>query len=125
MEKSNYGIKVDLQKLQNAFLRNFTGKTATKRCICIPIEDNPSIYLGEKGCYLNLIANEQENPQFGNTHYVKGDIPKEVYDKMTEEQRNAYPILGNMRPIAPKQQAVTGTVNMDAPEDEQQDDLPF
>lgn len=125
MEKSNYGIKVDLQKLQNAFLRNFTGKTAVKRCICIPIDDNPCLYLGEKGCYLDLVAIEQENPRYGDTHYVRGNIPKELYDKMTEEQRNSYPILGNMRPIGPKQQTVTGTVNMDAPEDEQQDDLPF
>lgn len=121
----NYGIKVDLQKLQNAFLRNFTGRTATKRCICIPIDDNPSIFLGEKGCYLNLTANEVENSQYGDTHYVKGDIPKEVYDKMTDEQRRSYPILGNMRPIGPRQQTVTGTVSMGTPEDQQQDDLPF
>ena len=118
----NYGIKVDLQKLQNAFLRNFTGKTAVKRCICIPIDDNPSIFLGEKGCYLNLTANEVENSQYGDTHYVKGDIPKEQYDKMTEEQRRAYPILGNMRPIGPKQQAVTQEA---VPEGQQDDDLPF
>jgi len=30
-----------------------------------------------------------------------------------------------MRPIGPKQQAVTGSVSMDAPEGQQQDDLPF
>ena len=121
----NYGIKIDLQKMQNAFLRNFTGKTQTKRCICIPIEDNPSLFLGEKGCYLNLTAIGVENSQYGDTHYVKGDIPKETYDRMTEEQRRAFPILGNMRPIGPKQQVVTGTVSMDAPEGEQDDDLPF
>lgn len=121
----NFGIKLDLQKLQNAFLRKFTGRTATKTCICIPIEDNPSLFLGEKGCYLNLTANEVENSQYGDTHYVKGDIPKEVYDKMTDEQRRSYPILGNMRPIGPKQQQVTQTVDMNAPEDQQQNDLPF
>ena len=121
----NYGIKIDLQKMQNAFLRKFTGRTATKTCICIPIEDNPSLFLGEKGCYLNLTANGQENPQYGDTHYVKGEIPKELYDRMTEEQRRSYPILGNMRPIGPKQQTVSGTVDLNAPENQQQDDLPF
>ena len=121
----NFGIKLDLQKLQNAFLRKFTGRTATKTCICIPIEDNPSLFLGDKGCYLNLTANEQENSQYGDTHYVKGDIPKEQYEKMTEEQRRSYPILGNMRPIQPRQQQVTQTVDMSAQEGQQQDDLPF
>ncbi len=92
----NYGIRIDLQKLNNAFLRNFTGKTATKRCICIPVDDNPEMYLGEKGTYLNLTAIETVNSQFGDTHYVKGNIPREVYDKLSEDQRKAIPILGNI-----------------------------
>ena len=71
----DYGIKIDLQKLKNAFLRNFTGKTATKRCICIPIDDNPEIFLGEKDCYLNVTAKENQNAQYGDTHYLRGNIP--------------------------------------------------
>ena len=122
---SNYSIKIDLQKLQNAFLRKFTGKTATKTCICIPIEDNPALFLGEKGCYLSLVANAQENPQYGNSHFVRGDIPRELYDQMTEEQRKAFPIIGNMKPIQPKQQQVSVTISMDAPEEQPQEDLPF
>ena len=121
----NYGIRIDLQKLHNAFLRNFTGKSATKRCICIPIDDNPEIYLGEKGCYLNVTANETEKSQYADTHYVKGNIPREVYDKLTEEQRKAIPILGNMKPIQPKQQAVHGNTDMNAPEGQPDPDLPF
>lgn len=121
----NYGIRVNLQKLQNAFLRKFAGKTATKTCICLPIEDNPSLFLGEKGCYLNLTANAQENPQYGNSHFVRGDIPRELYEQMTEEQRKSFAILGNMKPILPKQQHVDATTSMDAPEDQPQDDLPF
>lgn len=121
----NYGIRIDLQKLNNAFLRNFTGKTATKRCICIPVDDNPEMYLGEKGTYLNLTAIETVNSQYGDTHYVKGNIPREVYDKLSEDQRKAIPILGNMKPIQPRQQAVSGTTDMNAPEGQQDDDLPF
>lgn len=121
----NYSIKIDLQKLQNAFLRKFTGKTASKTCICIPIEDNPAMFLGEKGCYLNLNANETEHSQYGDTHYVRGDIPREQYDKMTDEQRRSYPILGNMRPIKPRQQEVAKTVDENTPEGQPDDDLPF
>ena len=131
---SNYSIKIDLQKLQNAFLRKFTGKTATKTCICIPIEDiiapfglkvGETIVSGEKGCYLNLTANAQDNSQYGNSHFVRGDIPRELYDQMTEEQRKSFAILGNMKPILPKHQQVSATTSMDTPEDQPQDDLPF
>ena len=124
--QQNFGIRLDLQKLQSAFLRKFTGRTATKTCICIPIEDNPALFLGEKGCYLNLTANAlQEQSQYGDTHYVRGDIPRELYDRMTDEQRRSYPILGNMRPIVPRQQAVAQTTDMSTPESQQIDDLPF
>lgn len=122
----SYNIKIDLQRLQGACLRKMTGRTGvTKTCIIIPIEDNPSLFLGEKGAYLNMTANEQENQQYGYTHYVRGDIPRDLYDRMSEEQRRSYPILGNMRPIQPRQQQVTQTVDMSASEDQQQDDLPF
>lgn len=125
MEKTNYGIRIDLLKLNNAFLRNMTGKTATKRCLIIPVDDNDSIFLGEKGCYLNLTAFEISNPKYDDTHCLKGDLPKDVREQMTEEQRNAQPILGNMRPIKPQAMQVTGYVSMDAPENQQQEDLPF
>lgn len=44
---------------------------------------------------------------------------------MTDEQRKTFPILGNMRPIAPKTQQVQGSIDMDTPEGQQDDDLPF
>lgn len=124
--KQNFGIRADLQKLTNTFLRNFTSaKTgATKRCICIPIDDNPNMYLGEKGCYLNMTAVEVSNPQFGDTHILKPDLPKEIRERMTQEQRDALPILGNMRPLV-KGQAINQTVNSEQAESEPQDDLPF
>lgn len=122
---NNIGIKINLQALNGAFLKNLTGRTATKRCLIIPVDDNPSMFIGEKGTYLNLVGVEVKNPQYGDTHLLKGDLPKEVYEAMTDEQRNAQPILGNVRPIAPKQQAVTGTVDMDAPEGQQNEDLQF
>lgn len=76
----NFGIKIDLQKLRNAFLRVFKGKTATKRCIVIPIDDNPAIFLGEKGCYLNLTAIELVNPQY-KTLTVSVEISLTRYSK--------------------------------------------
>lgn len=120
---NNLGIKIDALKFHGAFMRNLTGKTATKRCLIIPVDDNPNIYLGEKGCYLNFTAVEVQNSQYGDTHMIKGDIPKEAYDRMTEDERTAQPIFGNVRPIKPRGMTVTGTLSAD--ENRQYDDVPF
>ena len=113
----NYKIRLDLLKLEGAIMRNLKGKTATKRCVIIPVDDNDSIYLGQKGCYLNLTAIEMGHPQFDETHCIKGDIPKDKRDTMTEEQRRAQPILGGLRPMAQSQQPtmqVDNTIGEDA-----------
>lgn len=123
-QKQNYGIHINLLKLRNAFMRNFTGKTTTKRCIVIPVDDNPEMFLGEKGCYINFTAFEVTNSQYGDSHLVKGDLPKEKREKMTQEERDAMPILGNMRPIARSSMPVTGYATMTDTEG-QDDDLPF
>jgi len=120
---NNLGIKIDALKFKGAFMRNLTGKTAIKRCLIIPVDDNPNIYLGEKGCYMNFTAVEVQNPQYGDTHLIKGDIPREVYERMSDEERKAQPVFGNVRPIKPREMVVTGSISMD--ENQQQDDMPF
>lgn len=124
---SNYGIRLDLLRLQGAFTRNLKGKTATKRCLIIPIDDNPGFYLGEKGCYLNLSAFETQNNQYGDTHLVKQNLPKEQRERMTEDERNAIPIVGNMRPLQPQGGTVSGTMSANDFDDPygQDNDLPF
>ena len=123
----NYGIRIDLLKIKGAFMRNLQGKNATKKCVIIPVEDCDSMFLGEKGCYLNMTAIEMSETKFNDTHCIKGDIPKEKRESMSEEQRNAVPIIGGMKPLKPRQipsMEVTKTIGQDAfaPDD---DDLPF
>lgn len=36
---ANYKIKIDLLKLNGAFVKDIQGKTTTKRCLCLPIDD--------------------------------------------------------------------------------------
>lgn len=124
---SNYNIRLDLLRLQGAFTRNLKGKTATKRCLIIPIDDNPGMFLGEKGCYLNAVAYETQNNQYGDTHMVKPDLPKEVRERMTDDERRNQPILGNMRPMQPQVGAVGGTMQASDFVNDQgsNDDLPF
>jgi len=119
---SNYGIKIDLLKLKGAAVRSLQGKTATKMCVIIPIEDNDCIFHGQKGVYLDLTAFEMSNPQYGETHLIKGDIPKDKRDKMTEEERRANPILGGMKELQ-RRQATAPAADVFAPSND--DDLSF
>lgn len=119
---ANYSIKTDLLKVKGAFVTNIKGKTATKRCLCIPLDES-GLFLGQKGCYLNLTAIEMQNPQYSDTHCIKVAFDKEVYDKMTEEEKKAQPIIGGMHVLGRKQDLQTMEVNtFYAPDD---DDLPF
>jgi hypothetical protein len=119
---SNLGIKVNLKKLKNAAIIDVKGRETTKRGVFIPIDDN-SIFVSEKGWYFNLVAFEMKDHKYDDTHLVKLSLEKEVYDAMTEEERNNQPIIGGIRPIvaAKFQTEASGTV--DASGDG--DDLPF
>ena len=107
-------------------MRNLKGKEATKRCLIIPVDDCDGIFLGEKGCYLNMTAIAMQEPKYTDTHCIKVNLPKEKREAMTEEERNAIPILGGLHAIEAKQATmeVNGTLGQDAfvPSD---DDLPF
>lgn len=124
---SNYKIRLDLLRLQGVFARNLKGNSTCKRCLIIPLDDNPSIFLGEKGCYLNLTAYETQNNQYGDTHILKPDFPKDVREHMTEEERHSVSIIGNMRPMQPRQAPVTGIMSSDNFVDDQGGlaDMPF
>ena len=120
---SNQSIKINLQKFRNAALLTMPGRTAKKRCICIPVDDNPEIFVGEKGVYLDLTAIEMKEPgQYGDTHFLKGNYPEEVYKSLSDEERKSQPIVGQMRPLVRKEQPAP---EVSAVEAEVEDDLPF
>lgn len=73
---ANYSIKADLLKVKGAFVKDLKGRTgAVKRCLIIPIEDS-GMFLGEKGCYLNMTAIEMREARYNDTHCVKVSLPK-------------------------------------------------
>ena len=123
MEK-DYTMRVNLAQLAGAFVKDLTGRTATKKCIIIPVEDNPSMFVGEKGVYLNITAFANDNPQYGDTHMLKPNIPKDVREAMTDEQRRSQPILGNMRPLRNEMPSQGQPVSVDDL-DQPQEDMPF
>lgn len=124
---ANFNIKLDLRKLAGAFVTDFKGRTETKRCLVIPIDD-AALYEGASGIYLDLTAMEMREPRYSDTHCVKQQFGKDAYKAMTEEQRKAIPILGGMREFAQPKQAVptyAPPLSQAAPGDGQKDDLPF
>nr|DAT92786.1 MAG TPA: hypothetical protein [Caudoviricetes sp.] len=121
---ANFSIKTDLLKIKGAFVTNLKGKTGvTKRCLIIPVDES-GMFLGEKGCYLNMTAIEMREARYGDTHCVKVSLPKEQYEAMSEEERSNTPILGGMHVIEAKQMAVNGQLDS-AQAIENEDDLPF
>lgn len=119
----NISIKLNLAGLKHA-VRIEKGKTGEQECIIIPIAQN-NLFKGEKGLYLDLTAIEiKDRSKFAadqkDTHLVKQSMPKDVYEKMTEEEKKAMPILGN---------AILWTGNSNEPAlaepTPENDDLPF
>ncbi len=107
---ANYSIKVDLLKIPGAFVTNIQGKTATKKCVCIPV-DGSGLFLGQKGCYLNLTAIEMQNPQYTDTHCLKVSHDRAAYEAMSQEEKESQPIVGGLHQLvrqAPAVQAQPG-----------------
>lgn len=93
----NYQAKIDIKKLNKAFVMPIVGKTATVECICIPTTEFYKGKNGELYCSIEIIERKSVG-QYNDTHFCKQQIEKESYKAMTEEQRKIIPILGSFQP---------------------------
>lgn len=130
---ANYGIKLNLGQLEDAFLGSVQGKN----CIIIPVEANHLFCTENGGAYLDLTAFEMRQPgKFGGTHLLKRSLTKGERETLTAEQRQGKPILGDMKPFesgrasAPREAFkpvdVSGPdVTESAPALKDEEDLPF
>jgi len=92
--------------------------------IFIPVDNNPSIFVGDKGAYASIRVVEKETTFDDRhyTHFVAASLPKKVREGMTEEQaKAAAPILGNLEAYQPQQ----GGSYEEAATVEDEEDLPF
>jgi len=90
----NLNIKLNLQNLHCA-CRFEKGVAGPVECLIIPLEKN-YLFKGEKGVYLDLTAFELREKKENKTHLIKQTIPKEIFKAMTDEQKKATPILGDV-----------------------------
>lgn len=94
--------------------------------VTLPIKNN-NLFLSEKGnCYLDLIGFEvaPEKRKTDDTHLVKQSLPKDVQEKMSEEEKRAMPILGNLRVWGNVEQEPVQSADL-PPAPESTDQLPF
>lgn len=93
----NISVHLNLRRLQSGQMK-IKGKSGELvECVVIPIDAN-NLVRGEKGVYLDLMGFElkERKPDRKDTHLVKQSLPKEQFEKLTDEQKKALPILGNM-----------------------------
>lgn len=127
---SNFQGKLDFLKLKNACVISVNGKSGAKKGVFVPIEDNNLFVSTDennkaKGAYFNFAVFENKQVgKYGDTHMIKQSIDKDTRSKMSDEEKRAIPILGNMKPMELQKasQAVEATV---APLVQEEDDLPF
>ena len=93
----NYSLKIDVKKLNKAFVMSIQGKTASVECVCIPTTEFYKGKNGELYCNMEIVERKQVG-QYGDSHFVKQQLEKESYKALTEEQRKSIPILGSFQP---------------------------
>jgi hypothetical protein len=120
---SNLAIHINLTRIPGVIFTKLTGKSGTPTdCIVIPV-DGANLFRGEKGIYLDAIGLEFKEQKFTDTHFIKMSVPKEVFDLMSEEEKNQIPIIGGIKPIEkPQMQAQSSDF---APGAGEGSDLPF
>ena len=125
----NKNIKINLSAFEGAGIITLASRDGkAKKCLVIPIEEN-HLYEGEKGIYADFIAWEmKEKKENGATHLVKQSFPKEVREAMSEEEKRALPIFGDLRDaMTEKKEMETYSVPAQAgyATEPPVDDLPF
>ena len=94
---ANLSTKLNIAGLKHS-RKLMKGQSGEIDCLIIPIKEN-NLFIGEKGLYLDLAHHEIKNPAKDQTdsHLVKQNLPKEIYEAMSDEERRAMPVLGNSR----------------------------
>lgn len=116
----NFNLKVNMAAFKHVVrkMKNKSGEMVD--CIIIPLDAN-YVFTGEKGLWVDITAIAVKEPKYDDTHILKQGLSKEVYEALTDEQKRAQPIFGNMGPW--KKGGNNAAANIDTGSED--DDLPF
>lgn len=130
METNDFSSNVDLLKLKGACVRNLQGAESKQACLIIPIE-KADLYqkvnddLEVSGVLLSLAHfKRKEVGKYGDTHLVKQSHSKAWNESHSEDEKKAEPIIGNSSPLK-RENRVANVQDMQLPEEEYEDPLPF
>ena len=110
----NFNLTIALDKLKGAKIMDIEGKTCTKRCIVIPIDNDEGTIIDSyegringlptlkplDNVQLHLTAFEFREKKYGQTHGIKASFSQKRVERMTEEELRGMPFIGNMKPWA-------------------------
>ena len=127
---TDFNGKLNLLKLKRAGIMQIQGRSGVLRCLVIPVEDNNIFVTTDennhpKAAYIDLTAWEIKNPKYDETHMIKQSLPKEVREKMTDEEKKAIPILGGLKPVIFGSQNAASSCAAPIAQTQNSDDLPF
>lgn len=91
----NFNVKINLALMNK--VKTITSKKDNEKYVCIPLSEN-YIFEGKKGLYLDLTAYSYDG-KFGESHFIKNRIPKDIYEKMSDEDKKNTPIIGSLSPL--------------------------
>lgn len=125
---SNLSISLNLANLKSAIREFKSAEGGTYKALVIPIQKNQMIEGAKGGVYINLIAFARKERKEGenSTHIIKQSFPKDTLEAMSDDEKKALPILGDLIDWATygKAQADSAAANdemVEGPED----DIPF
>jgi hypothetical protein len=109
---SNYNIRIALTRLKGAKVMDIEGKTCTKRCVVIPIDNEEGTVQDAyeakvnglptlkplDDVQLNLTAFEFRDAKFGQSHGIKVSFSRKRMETMQEEELRSMPFIGNLKP---------------------------
>ena len=116
----NINVKINLALMNK--VQTITSKKNNEKYVCIPLSNN-YIFEGRKGLYLDLTAYSYDG-KFGESHFLKNRIPKDVYEKMSDEDKKNTPILGSLSPLE-MDNGITEKADYQEFEEVSENDLPF
>lgn len=116
----NFNVKINLALMNG--VKTITSKKNNEKYVCIPLSAN-YIFEGRKGLYMDLTAYSYDG-KFGESHFLKNRIPKDVYEKMSDEDKKNTPILGSLSPLE-MDNGITEKADYQEFEADSENDLPF
>lgn len=120
----NFNIKIELDRIPGAKIMDIQGDTATRRCVVIPIDNERGTVIDEykkfdhglggmtskplEHVQLLATAYESANQNFGSSHYIKPQVSREYFERMSETQVRGLPFIGSLQPwkVSPKKEEV-------------------